>query len=121
MKKGCQTHVLKYLDLYFQTFSQKEEVQNVQKLWRGGVKGCTSLDYYDPFGAPWLGLTNKRNVETRGFDFSGTEAWLTLVGGETLDSDLGIFIPKKGLDIATTDEFAKTNKVKTIDENENQQ
>ena len=53
--------------------------------------------------------------------FSRTEAWLPLVGSETLDSDLGIFIPKQGLDIATADKFSKTNKIKTINEDEKQQ
>ena len=38
--------------------------------------------------------------------FSRTEAWLTLVGSKTLDSDLGIFIPNQGLHNATTDKFA---------------
>ena len=52
-------------------------------------------------------------------NFSGTEAWLTLVGSKTLDSDLGMFIPKWGLDIAAADKFAKTNKVKTINEDTN--
>ena len=53
--------------------------------------------------------------------FSRTEAWLILVGSETLDSDLGIFIPKQGLDIATADKFAKTNRIKTIDGDKKQQ
>ena len=53
--------------------------------------------------------------------FSRTEACLTLVVSETLDSDLGIFIPKQGLDIATADKFAKTNEIKTINEGEQQQ
>ena len=51
--------------------------------------------------------------------FFRKEAWLTLVGSKTLDSldsDLGMFIPKRGLYITTADKFAKTNKVKTIDE-----
>ena len=47
--------------------------------------------------------------------FSRTEAWLTLLGNETLDSDLGIFIPNQGLDKATADKFAKTNEIKTTD------
>ena len=53
--------------------------------------------------------------------FSRTEAWLTLVGSETIDSDLGIFIPKQGLDIATAEKFAKTNEIKIIDEDVKQQ
>ena len=50
---------------------------------------------------------------------SRLEAWLSLVGSKTLDSDLGIFIPNQGLDNATADKLAKTNMVKTIDEDEN--
>ena len=38
--------------------------------------------------------------------YSGTEAWLTLVGNKTLDSDL-VFIPKWSLVNATADKFAK--------------
>ena len=48
--------------------------------------------------------------------FSGTEGWLTLVASKRLDTDLGMFITKQGLDFATADKFSKTNKVKTIDE-----
>ena len=56
-------------------------------------------------------------METHAFLlFSETEVCLTLVSSKTLDSDLGMFIPKWGLDNATADEFAKTNKIKTIDE-----
>ena len=59
--------------------------------------------------------------------FSRTKAWLTLVGSKTHDSDLGIFIPNRGVDNATADKFAKENGVfinnnndKTeIDTNEN--
>ena len=40
--------------------------------------------------------------------FSGTEACLTLVGNKTMDSNLGIFIPKQGLDIATEAGMAKS-------------
>ena len=43
---------------------------------------------------------------------SRTEACLTLVDSETLDTDLGIFIQKLGLDIATADKFAITNRIK---------
>ena len=32
-----------------------------------------------------------------------------------------MFIPEKGLDIATTDKFAKTNEVKTINEDKKKQ
>ena len=76
---------------------------------------CLSLDCCDPFWALWPGLTNEQSVVTRGFDISRTEAWLTLVGSETLDSKLGIFIPKKVLDIATADECSKQNCIKTTD------
>ena len=48
--------------------------------------------------------------------FSGTEAWLTLVGSKRLNTDLCMFIPKQGLDIVTADKFAKTNEIKTTDE-----
>ena len=51
-------------------------------------------------------------------NFSRMEAWLTLVGSETLDSNLGIFIPKQGLHTASADKFAKTNEIKTIEEDE---
>ena len=51
--------------------------------------------------------------------FSEPEAWLTFVGSRTLDTNLGMFIPKWGLDIAAADRFAKTNKVKTINEDTN--
>ena len=37
---------------------------------------------------------------------SGTKAWLTFVGSKTLDTNLGMFIPKWGLDFATGDKFA---------------
>ena len=53
--------------------------------------------------------------------FSGTEAWLTIIGSKRLDTDLGMLIPKQGLDIATADWFAKTNESKTINEEEKQQ
>ena len=33
------------------------------------------------------------------------------------DFNLGIFIPKQGLDDATADEFAKTNKINNDDDN----
>ena len=32
-----------------------------------------------------------------------------------------MFVPKQGLDIATADKFAKTNEIKTTDNDENQQ
>ena len=48
-------------------------------------------------------------METRVFDLLWTEAWLILGGNKTLDSELGP-------DNATADEFAKTNKIKRIDE-----
>ena len=46
-------------------------------------------------------------------DFSRAEAQLTLVGSETLDSNLDMFIPEKGLVITTTYEFAKQNNLKS--------
>ena len=52
--------------------------------------------------------------------FSGTEAWLTLFGSKTLDSDLGISIPNQGLYNATADKFAKENGVK-INNNDGKQ
>ena len=60
-------------------------------------------------------------MESRGYDFLRTEAWLTLVGSKSLDTDFGNFIPKQGPDHPTADKFAKMNKVKTINEVENQQ
>ena len=45
---------------------------------------------------------------------SRTEAWLAFLDSKTLDTNLGMFIPKWGLEFATGDKFAKTNKVKTI-------
>ena len=44
---------------------------------------------------------------------------LTLVGSESLNTNLGIFIPKLGLDIATADKFTKQNGVKINDEDKN--
>ena len=45
-------------------------------------------------------------------NFSRAEACLALVGSENLDTDLGISIPKLGLDIATADKFSKANSIK---------
>ena len=42
---------------------------------------------------------------------SRLEAWLSLDGSKTLDSDLGIFIPNQGLDNSTVDKFTKENGV----------
>ena len=53
--------------------------------------------------------------------FSRTEACLTVLGSKTLDSDLGIVYFKTGLDIATADKFAKTNKIKTIDKDKKEE
>ena len=47
--------------------------------------------------------------------FSRTEACLTLVGSETLDTNLDIIIPKLGLDIATEKKFGKRINVKIND------
>ena len=44
--------------------------------------------------------------------FFRTEAWLTLIGSKTLDSDLGMFIPNQGLDNAATEKLARTNNFK---------
>ena len=49
--------------------------------------------------------------------FSRPEVWLNLVDSETGDSDLHIFIPKLGLDIATADKFDKTNNFKINNNN----
>ena len=47
--------------------------------------------------------------------FSGRK----LVGSKRRDTDLGKFIPNQGLDIATADKFDKTNEIKTINEDKN--
>ena len=46
--------------------------------------------------------------------FSEPKAWLTFVGSKTLDTNLGMFIPKWGLNIATADKFAKTDAIKQL-------
>ena len=45
---------------------------------------------------------------------------LTVFGSETLDTILVLFISKTGLDIVAADKFAKSNKVKTTDKNQQQ-
>ena len=46
---------------------------------------------------------------TWNLSFSEPETWLTFVGSKTLNTNLDMFITKWGLDIATTDKFAKQN------------
>ena len=45
-------------------------------------------------------------------DSSRAEAWLTLVVSETLDSNLVIIIAEIGLEVTSTEEFAKENNIK---------